>query len=254
MTRSNTCPLCGSKLVITIGSLLGSRTKKKRPLFACIRCHTLFQSKLYQENDSALKNDLQWHIDKREGNSRHAQVIVKTLLEIQPDARSLLDIGCGIGTTLLAARSAGLDIAGIEPNHYACRYAKENYGIDIVEGNFCAAVTRKKYDLVVLDQVLEHVPDPRGFIADVFSILGYGGLLYLSFPGNEGGILRVMRSVKQQRDQRSIFFDNDVHINHFYHKGVIRICKQNDARIEKKVSPGTYIIRKKRASFLGISN
>ncbi len=240
----HTCPLCSSTTTMQIGVLTGSRTGVTAPLYACRNCFTLFQKQSYHEDDRALKADLQWHINKTQACELESRQMVEKLLEIAPDAKTLLDIGCGIGSTLIEGNKLGLTCAGVEPNSFACEYAKEHYNFDIIADYFRPEQFQDKFDLIILDQVLEHVPHPQEFLNDVFSVLKPSGLLYLGVPGNKGGIVKVIFSLLFQKNKRSIFSDNDVHINHFFHKGFVHLSQANNVRIVQKVTDGVYILQK----------
>jgi len=241
----NNCPLCSSNKVIKIGVLVGSRTGIKSPLYACRNCFTLFQRQSYHEDENALRGDLEWHINNKEVRKTSSKMIIKKLLGINPTAKKILDIGCGIGTTLLEAKKLGLKCKGIEPNSFACNYAKQHYNLDIVEDYFCPEHFVDTFDIIILQQVLEHVPQPQQFMKDVFSVLKPSGLLFLSVPGNKGGIIRVLFSLLFQRSEKSMLKGNDVHINHFFHKGILHLSYDNSAHILCKLYPGAYILQKK---------
>lgn len=240
----NNCPLCGSSKVIKLGALAGSRTGIKTPLNGCRKCFTLFQRPGYHEDEKALKRDLEFHVNKKNETEGYSKKIINKLLEINPSASTLLDIGCGIGATLLVGEKMGLRSSGVEVNPFACQYAKQHYDLDIMQGYFCPEHYSDGFDLIILDQVLEHVPHPQAFMAEVFSVLRNKGLLYFSVPGNKGGIIRVIFSLLFRGNVKSIFKDNDVHINHFFHKGIQYISDSNCAHIICKIESGRYIIQK----------
>jgi 2-polyprenyl-3-methyl-5-hydroxy-6-metoxy-1,4-benzoquinol methylase len=155
-----------------------------------------------------------------------------------------LDIGCGIGTTLYIASELGLKVQGIEPNPYAIKYAKEHLPFNFIEGYFGPGSVSSNFDIIILDMVLEHVPEPRALVKEVFKVLNPGGILYLSVPNMKGGILRVLYSLIHQRGYKSLFVDNDVHINHFSKKSISIMMKQNGGTILHEPKAGTYVIKK----------
>jgi SAM-dependent methyltransferase len=133
-------------------------------------------------------------------------------------------------------------VYGSEPNYYAVEYAQTNFGLEIVHGYFDAMLFNKKFDIVIAEQVLEHVPEPRKFMSDIFSVLSPKGILYLSVPGIPGGIFMIGYSILFPRAPQSIFRDNDVHINHFSHKGIIKLIKENCGRLHSRIAVGHYFI------------
>lgn len=238
------CPLCSSGRIVKIATLTGSRTGSKIPLYACRTCFTVFQESSYQEDDEALKRDLGWHVRRKEQGEAHSKSIIEKLLEISPSAKTMLDIGCGIGSNLLQGSKLGLTCSGIEPNPFAVEYARQHHNLEIIEDYFSPEYFSDGFDLIILDQVLEHVSKPQQLIKGVLSVLKPSGLLYLGVPANTGGVVRVIFSIFFQRSKFSMFRD-EVHINHFFDRGIRYLGHTNGANIVCKVRNGNYILQKK---------
>lgn len=102
-----------------------------------------------------------------------------------PRARSghgrVLDIGCGNGGFLLAAKEAGWQVMGIEPDR-AARAAAEVHGITVVPTLSSLPGDGKPFDYVTISHVIEHVHDPRALLAQVFALLRPGGGLFVDTP------------------------------------------------------------------------
>ncbi|WP_310484781.1 class I SAM-dependent methyltransferase [Chamaesiphon sp. VAR_48_metabat_403] len=236
------CPICNSNL-FEISKLKGSRTGKETPLKFCVKCTSFFQRPNYHEDDAALNLDLQWHVNKHEEHKSHSSKIIHQLLAHNAKIKTILDIGCGIGTTILAAKDLGVDCVGVEPNMYAVEYAKNNLSLDLIPGYFSASLVDRKFDAIVIDMVLEHVPSIQPFMTDVFSILNPGGLIYIAVPGLNWSIMRnALRLLLRRIDIVSTFGDNDVHINHFSRRGMLQLIRQYDAKILQDVCPGVCIV------------
>ena len=170
--------------------------------------------------------------------------MIEKLLELHPQATTLLDIGCGIGASLLEGTKLGLTCTGMDRNPFAYEYAKKHYDLDIEQGYFAANYFDKKFDLVILDNVLEHVPHPREFLRDIFDTMNPSGLLYLIFPGNKGGLARLLFSLVFHHHRYSIFRANDVHINHFFRKSTGAMLAANKASVIYHNRVGSYIVKK----------
>ena len=124
------------------------------------------------------KNDWNYKEDKWEHDA--------ALAYVRPGQR-VLDVGCGRGSFLYKARSRGAVVTGIELNRSAAQAAQAR-GIQIVDDLLEAHAFERPahYDMVASFQVLEHVADPRGFVADCLRVLKPGGLLILGVPNNDG--------------------------------------------------------------------
>jgi SAM-dependent methyltransferase len=103
-----------------------------------------------------------------------------------PKRGRLFDLGCGVGNFLAAARDAGFEVAGIEPNQNAVRFARERYGLRDVSAmrpaDFLVARPNEKFEVLTFFEVLEHQEDPQGFLNIAKEFLADQGFLALSVP------------------------------------------------------------------------
>lgn len=144
---------------------------------------------------------------------------------------------------MTVATDAGLVCRGVEPNPHAATYGREHHSLDIEDGFFEARSFREKFDFVVADNVLEHVPNPGLFISEVFKVLAPDGIFMLAVPDMRGGILRVMYSFLF-RNKYSLFADNDVHINHFSTSGAILLVSEFGGVLHSQFGPGSFLFRR----------
>jgi 2-polyprenyl-3-methyl-5-hydroxy-6-metoxy-1,4-benzoquinol methylase len=108
---------------------------------------------------------------------------------LAPGRGELLDIGCGTGNFLAAARDAGYSVSGTELDRNAARFAQEQLGLPRVLGltvsEFAEKYPNEKFDVVTFFEVLEHQAAPVEFIQKVKSCLRPGGYIALSVPNRE---------------------------------------------------------------------
>jgi 2-polyprenyl-3-methyl-5-hydroxy-6-metoxy-1,4-benzoquinol methylase len=101
------------------------------------------------------------------------------------ERRHLLDIGSGPGFFLKTAQARGWRVLGIEPSRQAAAHAR-TLGVQVVEGFFNAetAAGLGQYDVVHLNNVLEHVPNALEIVCLARDLLSPGGLLCLNVPND----------------------------------------------------------------------
>src|SRR5258708_30618296 len=108
---------------------------------------------------------------------------------LAPRGGKLLDIGCGTGNLLAAARDAGYDVTGIELDRNAARFAKERLGLqDILPlsiSEFAKQHKGERFDVVTFFEVLEHQAAPVEFLQKVKACVKPGGVIALSVPNRE---------------------------------------------------------------------
>ena len=101
----------------------------------------------------------------------------------------LLDIGCGTGNFLAAARDRGYDVTGIELDRNAVLFARERLGLQkvfpLTISEFAEQHAGEHFDVVTFFEVLEHQATPAEFLQKVRTGLRPGGMIALSVPNRE---------------------------------------------------------------------
>ena len=101
---------------------------------------------------------------------------------LAPGAR-LLDVGAGNGAAVRALRAAGVDAHGIEPEERAVAAASAagvtTVSVGTLEAN---PLEGEHWDVVRMNQVLEHVPDPVDALRRVRALLAPGGRAVIGVP------------------------------------------------------------------------
>lgn len=111
----------------------------------------------------------------------------------RPGRGRLLDVGCATGLLLDEARARGWDVQGVEVSDFAVVHARR-LGLSVHHGDVRAAgFAAGSFDVVVMDDTIEHLPDPRVELAEVRRVLVAGGLLTINTPNEAGLLRRLMR-------------------------------------------------------------
>jgi SAM-dependent methyltransferase len=91
-----------------------------------------------------------------------------------PDGATVLDIGCGVGYILDAFAHRGYRTFGIEP--------ATDVAFDVHQR--LAAVPRDtRYDVVILNHVIEHLTEPFDLLNQAADAVAEGGVLVIGVPG-----------------------------------------------------------------------
>lgn len=146
----------------------------------------------YHTDENEITYSDQWAIAKGrelglpgyEGTWRDRYEFALGDLEVNEAKRPrVLEVGCGIGHNLAAFRRFGCDVVGVEPSSAAVRFARERFGLDVREAYLeDADLDGSSFDLVVIDNVLEHLPDPVGTLQLIADLLVKGGRIFVDVP------------------------------------------------------------------------
>jgi len=120
--------------------------------------------------------------------------VMDEMAPFRPSATRALEVGCGAGHLLKALDHAGWRAEGIEWDKKAAEIARRTSGRPVMVGDFKkAALPLAAYDLVVLNHVLEHLPDTLGCLRKIADILAPGGRAVLVYPNIESLGARTFR-------------------------------------------------------------
>ena len=108
--------------------------------------------------------------------------------DFDPSTARVLDIGCGDAGALIAFAERGAQCAGIEVDERSLARARvraREHGTEITLQSASAEALPfddERFDLVMLDNVLEHVEDREETLREARRVLVPGGLLYMVTP------------------------------------------------------------------------
>jgi SAM-dependent methyltransferase len=187
-TRAQTCRACGKAADQPVGEKNGFN------LVGCQSCGSLQVSPFPSEAELA---EIYEHYEmnqgyrpKRDKKIARSKRRLKSYISKGPGKR-LLDVGCNLGFTVAAATELGLDAFGIDVDPGSIDEAKKQFGdhrfdcVDVRE----FAKRGETFDLIYTSEVIEHVPDPEGFVDALAKIANPNAVIYLTTP--DAGHFRV---------------------------------------------------------------
>ena len=248
------CRVCNFELEF-VKDVQGENTGKLISMSKCNNCGSYFsRMDFVNQNVDDLPED---EIDGYLNNEDDVKLRINTLFSIvdgelsNKGNKKYLDIGCGIGWSLTVAKEHGFDAYGIEPEVKAVKFANDKLGLNVVNNYFSSDLfEQESFDLIVMDQVLEHLPNPRYVLADTFKLLKPGGILFLGVPPVDwsrkiisvslhfpsrvinrfrriswlGRALRVL-------DKYDSFISPEGHINYFTAKSIKKLAEECGATV-----------------------
>jgi 2-polyprenyl-3-methyl-5-hydroxy-6-metoxy-1,4-benzoquinol methylase len=188
------CNLCGSDRTKKLYYI--DRFKTRFSVVKCKRCGLVYMnpqlsekeiSNLYNEEYYQGTADYSYQDERK--HAKAAKIIHdKRLQVIEKYVKKgrMLDIGCSFGIFLDAARQRGWDAYGVELSKHATGYAKKSLRLNVFNGTLERARFRSNFfDVILMAELIEHLPDPAKTLQECNRILKKGGLLVVQTSNEE---------------------------------------------------------------------
>lgn len=204
------CPCCGAPR----GAVRFRTMDDGYPVLACGRCRLLMlapredvapgtttRAHRYGHRDNQLRHNFERSVAEQRTRARILGAWLTRFARARR-ARTLLDIGTGLGYLPRMCADAGIDAIGIEPEDDARAYARLTNAI-AVYGSFgdLRPAGRTTFDVVTLFNVLEHVDDLAGLLADVRQCMHAGSVPVIRMPNVS--LFRLLRRMDRLRGTRT---------------------------------------------------
>lgn len=145
--------------------------------------------------------------------------------------KRFLDIGCATGMLLDYMRGRGWIVQGVELCRESAEHGMQLRKLDILVGTLEeAGFPDAVFPVVHFSHLIEHVPDPKAFFAEVRRILVPGGYVIVVTPNIDGLQARLFRE-----RWRSAIAD---HLTLFSSKTLRKILVESDFQVLKTVTWG----------------
>ncbi|MCL2078862.1 MAG: glycosyltransferase [Oscillospiraceae bacterium] len=222
--KENTvCPLCGAEgtarwcYCMAEADAFNEFFNPIRMWMYCEMCHHMFArdypEKLFLHNTGP-----------RSPNTGRFAYYSKVLSNIRmggfASGMSLLEVGIGACECLLAAREMGYEIFGIDVIERHVEEAKRKFGLDVQTADWNEFESDRKWDIIIMGDVLEHVSDPDKALAKAESLLSDDGALWISTPSFESAFSCVVGHDDAMRRQ-------PFHLNYFSRESLYMLLERN---------------------------
>lgn len=198
-----------------------------------------YSEKYYQEN----KGDYQKSYGEEEVNyllnklSQKYHVIKPFLANNKKP--EFLDIGCGEGWALKFFAEHGFNLTGLDYSNFGCKIHNPEYADSIVLGdiskNLDAFIKEgKKFDLIWLDNVLEHVLDPLALLKICHDVASENSVLVIEVPNDFSPVQEKL--IESGHIDRAFWVVVPDHISYFNNQGLQNICIDAGWQSEKIIS------------------
>jgi SAM-dependent methyltransferase len=185
------CPFCNS----TNASLYEKYGSEKQYTYViCNECKLVYQSPRPKYNqefiDAAYASyyqfteslDLNSNPDVPESSVTMFRNEVENLLKFDEKRTAVLDIGSGMGTFLVAAKPHYKEAVGLDVSAQMAAFVQRQLGIKVFLEQFENFNYDKKFSLIHMSHVIEHIPNPKAWLDKARRMLEPSGILVINVP------------------------------------------------------------------------
>lgn len=197
-----------------------------------------YANKYYQEGQGSYelsydKAEIEYLLNKIE--QKH--VVTKTISNVGKG--SLLDVGSGEGFTLNYFDNLGWDCVGLDFSSAGVKSKNPEQARLLIQGDIFENLEEiikgdKKFDLIFLDNVLEHVLKPFELLVNLNEIISDDGILVVDVP-NDFSLFQKYLTENNHID-REFWIAPPDHLSYFNKDGLINLAKDTGWKINKVIS------------------
>lgn len=195
------CPVClSSAVAAAVPKMVDDRfgCPDVVDIIKCRDCHHHFMDSLRPDNELGALYEAYYGRNATTDAHRYSRLRATLLRETLPGqdflgaaaGRSLLDVGCGSGDFLIQARALGFEATGIDVDPTAIDAVRALGFVAHCGAANVDTLKGARFDVITLNQVIEHVEDPRGTLAILREKLSDSGILFVATPNGCSASLR----------------------------------------------------------------
>jgi 2-polyprenyl-3-methyl-5-hydroxy-6-metoxy-1,4-benzoquinol methylase len=108
---------------------------------------------------------------------------LQRLLSVRLPPAKVLEVGCAHGAYVALLGWAGYEATGTELSPWAAQFAQETFGVKVLAGPVeSQPFAAGEFDVVVLNDVIEHLPDPLATLGRCAKLLAPDGFFAIQTP------------------------------------------------------------------------
>jgi 2-polyprenyl-3-methyl-5-hydroxy-6-metoxy-1,4-benzoquinol methylase len=147
------------------------------------------------------------------------------LIERYRPPGSLLDLGCGPGAFSAVALARGWRTAGLDVNPQSVARCHSR-GLEAICDVFPSpALAGRTFDVIVMNDFIEHLPDPAAALRAAAELLAPGGIVFITTPDIGSLVARVS-------GRRWLHLKPNEHILYFDRRTMATLLAQTGFRVE----------------------
>jgi SAM-dependent methyltransferase len=220
------CPLCHENKFKEFWAMGGYQ------LVRCLNCGMVWDpfppenlESVYDKNYFINNNPKGGYANYFEGMSINRKTFYERIKRINKRTIGkdrMLDVGSALGDSLIEAKKLGWkELYGVELSKYAAIESKKRELKISIGTLYSARYPSNYFDIVTIQDVIEHVKDPEKELKEIYRILKPGGYVFIVTPDVDGFWAKFL-------GQFWYHFKPGEHIMYFSQKSLSRILEDNN--------------------------
>lgn len=198
----------------------------------CLKCNTLISKVVFDKDTSKVTDDDQdlygkeYWLSRQKQKYGHPDIFervnsdlsdrclywLQAILKYKLPPAKTLELGSSHGGFVALLTQLGYNAEGLELSPWIAEFAKNSFDIPMRVGPIeDQAITPASMDMIILMDVLEHLPDPRKTIAHCFTLLKEDGILVIQTPNYPIG-----KSYAEMKEEAHPFITQLLKIEHIF--------------------------------------
>jgi len=240
------CPVCEGQEFEHVASI--DRQGIPVQTVRCVRCPTLysrqrftdvalntFYSSYYRDLYGGVSSPNQEWFESQVESGRKIlrSLLMAGVIPDQLDGLRVLEVGSAAGGVLAPFREEGATVLGVDFDENYLKFGRSK-GIDLRIGGVNDVPAYGVQDIVILKDVLEHLPDPVRSLELVRSVLSDRGVIYIQVPG-----LQALEFLGYGNDL--LRYLQIAHLCHYTKQSLEYLCQKAGLRVLHSESRGIVI-------------
>lgn len=189
-----------------------------------------YAQKYYQKNEGAYEQSYDPEELRYLNNKIEQKYHLFKEIAIKNNHTRLLEIGCGEGHCLSFFYKKGWEVLGLDFSDYGLLNHNPDQKKNLLKGDIYENIQallrqNKKYDVIWIDNVLEHVIDPLQLLIDCHKLSSKEGVLVIEVPNDFSVIQQELRNKDIVKNDFWVAIPD--HLSYFNKEGLCNICKES---------------------------
>ena len=205
------CNICGSEKTYLLGKKLSpdNSPELETTVVKCSVCGLIYPDPMPVQDYSAIQKNFdspnEYFSQDTGKKTEFFKNVLREIVRFKPNKGRIVDVGCGRGEFLYAAKEEGWDAVGTDISETFVRYAKEKYGVKAIAGDLTrSGLEEGSFDAACLISVIQYVQDPKATLEIIRKLLKKDGILYIEATNEDALIFKAANLFKSIRSGKKI--------------------------------------------------